>query len=50
VGEAIRGAIQAYATEVRARSFPGAEHTYAVRDEPAKPSAVKSKAKARTSA
>jgi 3-methyl-2-oxobutanoate hydroxymethyltransferase len=43
VGEAIRGAIQAYAAEVRARTFPGPEHTYAVRDEP-KP-ALKGKAK-----
>jgi 3-methyl-2-oxobutanoate hydroxymethyltransferase len=32
VGEAIRAAIQAYAAEVRNRSFPGPEHIYAVRD------------------
>jgi 3-methyl-2-oxobutanoate hydroxymethyltransferase len=48
VGEAIRGAIQAYAAEVRARTFPAPEHTYAVKEE-AKP-AAKGKAKARTSA
>jgi 3-methyl-2-oxobutanoate hydroxymethyltransferase len=36
VGEAIRTAIQAYATEVRARTFPAPEHTYAVKDEAAK--------------
>src|SRR5262249_38556681 len=51
VGEAIRDAIQAYATEVRARTFPAPEHTYAVKDEPpptAEPSeaAVKKKVKA----
>jgi len=38
VGEAIRGAIQAYATEVRARTFPGPEHTYAVKEEGVRPS------------
>jgi 3-methyl-2-oxobutanoate hydroxymethyltransferase len=32
VGEAIRAAIQAYAVEVRNRSFPGPEHTYAVKE------------------
>jgi 3-methyl-2-oxobutanoate hydroxymethyltransferase len=48
VGEAIRGAIQAYAKEVRARTFPGPEHTYAMRDEP-KP-APKGKTRAKTSA
>ena len=32
VGEAIEGAIKAYAEEVRARSFPGAENTYDVKD------------------
>lgn len=32
VGEAIREAISAYAVEVRNRSFPGPEHTYAVRE------------------
>jgi 3-methyl-2-oxobutanoate hydroxymethyltransferase len=36
VGEAIRNAIQCYATEVRARTFPGPEHTYAVKDVPSK--------------
>ena len=30
VGEAIRGAIKAYAEEVRARRFPATEHTYSV--------------------
>jgi 3-methyl-2-oxobutanoate hydroxymethyltransferase len=48
VGEAIRSAIQAYATEVRARSFPGVEHTYAVK-EPDKP-APKNRVKPRTTA
>jgi 3-methyl-2-oxobutanoate hydroxymethyltransferase len=33
VGEAIRGAIQAYAAEVRNRTFPAPEHTYAVKDD-----------------
>ncbi len=37
VGEAIRAAIQAYAVEVRNRSFPGPEHTYAVKESPARP-------------
>ena len=32
VGEAIEGAIKAYAEEVRARSFPAAENTYDVKD------------------
>jgi 3-methyl-2-oxobutanoate hydroxymethyltransferase len=36
VGEAIRTAIQAYAAEVRNRSFPGPEHTYAVKESPAR--------------
>jgi 3-methyl-2-oxobutanoate hydroxymethyltransferase len=35
VGEAIRNAIQAYATDVRARTFPAPEHTYGVKDEAA---------------
>ena len=34
VGEAIRAAIQAYAAEVRSRSFPAPEHTYAVKEKP----------------
>jgi 3-methyl-2-oxobutanoate hydroxymethyltransferase len=34
VGEAIRAAIEAYAAEVRSRTFPGPEHTYAVREKP----------------
>ena len=32
VGEAIREAISAYSTEVRNRTFPGDEHTYAMKD------------------
>ncbi len=32
VGAAIEGAIRSYAAEVRARTFPGSEHTYAVKD------------------
>ena len=32
VGQAIEGAIKAYAEEVRARSFPAPEHTYDVKD------------------
>lgn len=35
VGDAIRNAIQSYATEVRARTFPAPEHTYGLK-EPAK--------------
>jgi 3-methyl-2-oxobutanoate hydroxymethyltransferase len=31
VGEAIEGAIRAYAEDVRARAFPTPEHTYAMR-------------------
>jgi 3-methyl-2-oxobutanoate hydroxymethyltransferase len=46
VGEAIREAIRAYAAEVRNRTFPGPEHTYAMRD--AAPPA-KTKAKSKTS-
>ena len=34
VGPAIEGAIRDYAVEVRARTFPAPEHTYAVRAEP----------------
>jgi 3-methyl-2-oxobutanoate hydroxymethyltransferase len=45
VGEAIRNAIQAYATEVRARTFPAPEHTYAVKEEAPK-AAAKRKVKA----
>ena len=37
VGEAIRGAISAYATEVRNRTFPAPEHTYAVKDDRRRP-------------
>ena len=32
VGAVIEGAIASYAEEVRARTFPGSEHTYAVRE------------------
>jgi 3-methyl-2-oxobutanoate hydroxymethyltransferase len=45
VGEAIRVAIQAYAEEVRSRSFPGPEHTYAMKDA-APPAKAKAKSKA----
>lgn len=45
VGEAIREAISAYATEVRNRTFPGPEHTYAMKDDA---KAVPAKGKART--
>jgi 3-methyl-2-oxobutanoate hydroxymethyltransferase len=44
VGEAIREAISSYATEVRSRTFPAPEHTYAVRDD-AKNARVKTKSK-----
>jgi 3-methyl-2-oxobutanoate hydroxymethyltransferase len=47
VGEAIREAISAYSTEVRNRTFPGPEHTYAVKE--TTPPA-KAKAKSKTSA
>jgi 3-methyl-2-oxobutanoate hydroxymethyltransferase len=33
VGEAIDGAIAAYAAEVRSRAFPAAAHTYAMKAE-----------------
>jgi 3-methyl-2-oxobutanoate hydroxymethyltransferase len=36
IGEAIRAAIQAYAAEVRSRSFPAPEHTYALKEPAAK--------------
>ena len=48
VGEAIRSAIQAYAAEVRARTFPGPEHTYAVKESD-KP-ALKNRVRSRTTA
>ena len=44
VGEAIREAISSYATEVRNRTFPAPEHTYAVKDD-AKTAKVKTKSK-----
>lgn len=41
VGEAIEGAIRAYADDVRKRAFPTPEHTYAMQDgTPAKPQRV----------
>jgi 3-methyl-2-oxobutanoate hydroxymethyltransferase len=46
VGEVIRGAISAYATEVRNRTFPAPEHTYAVRNEAKADAKVKAKTKA----
>ena len=48
VGEAIREAISSYATEVRNRTFPGDEHTYAMKDDPK--AAAKVAAKAKTTA
>ena len=47
VGEAIREAISAYAVEVRNRTFPAPEHTYAMKDAPASASG---KGKAKTKA
>ncbi len=47
VGEVIREAISAYAVEVRNRTFPAPEHTYAMKDAP--PSAA-AKGKAKTKA
>jgi 3-methyl-2-oxobutanoate hydroxymethyltransferase len=34
VAEHIRSAVEAYSDEVRARSFPASEHTYAMRKQP----------------
>jgi 3-methyl-2-oxobutanoate hydroxymethyltransferase len=45
VGEAIRGAISGYATEVRNRTFPAPEHTYAMKDDAATPQSAKGKTK-----
>jgi 3-methyl-2-oxobutanoate hydroxymethyltransferase len=45
VGEAIREAISAYANEVRTRTFPAAEHTYAMKGATA-PDSAKTKTKA----
>jgi 3-methyl-2-oxobutanoate hydroxymethyltransferase len=45
VGEAIRGAISGYATEVRNRTFPAPEHTYAMKDDAATPQFAKGKTK-----
>jgi len=47
VGESIRNAISSYATEVRNRTFPAPEHTYAVKDDAG---AAKVSAKAKTKA
>jgi 3-methyl-2-oxobutanoate hydroxymethyltransferase len=49
VGEAIRGAIAGYATEVRNRTFPAPEHTYGMKDD-AKGASTKSKAKTKAGA
>ncbi len=46
VGEAIRNAISSYATEVRNRTFPAPEHTYAVKDDAEADAKVKAKTKA----
>ncbi len=40
IGEAIEGAIREYAEEVRTKSFPGEEHTYAMKAEAALPARV----------
>jgi 3-methyl-2-oxobutanoate hydroxymethyltransferase len=40
VAEAIEGAIKAYASEVRARSFPASEHTYGLIDNGGEPRAA----------
>jgi hypothetical protein len=42
VGEAIEAAIRAYAEDVRTRSFPTPEHTYAMKSGPAKGMPAKS--------
>ena len=44
VGDAIREAISFYAAEVRSRTFPAPEHTYAVKDDP-KTAKVQTKSK-----
>ena len=44
VGDAIREAISSYAAEVRSRTFPAPEHTYAVKDDP-KTAKVQTKSK-----
>ena len=49
VGEAIREAISAYAQEVRGRTFPGPDHTYAMKDG-TPPYAAKGRAKPKTTA
>jgi len=47
LGEAIRSAIAGYADEVKARTFPAPEHTYALRDAAPAPTAVGSEGKAK---
>lgn len=47
VGDAIRNAIQSYATEVRARTFPAPEHTYGMKEPASSPPAAKGKAKSK---
>ena len=49
VGEAIREAISSYATEVRNRTFPAPDHTYAMKDAKVASSA-KRKSKSKTTA
>ena len=46
VGDAIREAISAYAVEVRNRTFPAPEHTYAMKDAAPAPAKGKAKTKA----
>ncbi|MDX2205680.1 MAG: 3-methyl-2-oxobutanoate hydroxymethyltransferase [Hyphomicrobiaceae bacterium] len=46
VGEAIRGAIAAYASEVRNRTFPAPEHTYGMKGEANADAGSKAKSKA----
>ena len=46
VGEVIRGAISSYASEVRNRTFPAPEHTYAVKDDVKTDAKVKARTKA----
>jgi 3-methyl-2-oxobutanoate hydroxymethyltransferase len=35
LADAIQGAVEAYANDVRNRTFPAPEHTYGMKDEPA---------------
>ncbi len=50
VGEAIREAISSYATEVRNRTFPAPDHTYAMKDDKVASPSAKSKSKSKTTA